>query len=110
MSEEIINPLNSILSIENKGTKSKKEPKAKKEPKVKKETMSENEPKPLILKVSEKKAISIYGINRFPVTLYKDQLLRLLEHSDQIKEFIKDNESILATKKNKENVEEKTEL
>ena len=32
------------------------------------------------MKVSEKGAVSIYGMGRFPVTLYKEQWLKLLEH------------------------------
>ena len=50
------------------------------------------------MKVSEKGALSIYGMGRFPVTLYKEQWLKLLGISDQIKEFIKENDSKLKTK------------
>ena len=61
----------------------------------------QSESRPLIFKVSEKKAISIYGINsRFPVTLYKNQLLRLLDHSEQLKIFIENHSDELATKDN----------
>jgi hypothetical protein len=61
----------------------------------------------LLFKVSEKKAISIYGLNRFPVTLYKDQMLRLLDSSDQIRKFIEDHNDELASKK--ESKEEEVE-
>lgn len=42
-------------------------------------------------KVSEKGAVSVYGLGRFPVTLYKEQWERLLASSDQLKAFIADN-------------------
>ena len=50
------------------------------------------------LKVSEKGAVSLYGLGRFPVTLYKEQWERLLGQADQIRQFIADNESKLKTK------------
>ena len=52
----------------------------------------------LSLKVSEKGALSVYGMGRFPVTLYKEQWLKLLEMSEDILAFIKANESQLKTK------------
>jgi hypothetical protein len=52
----------------------------------------------LSLKVSEKGAVSVYGMGRFPVTLYKEQWLKLLAISDEIKKFIEDNDSRLKTK------------
>jgi len=42
-------------------------------------------------KVSEKGALSIYGLGRFPVTLYPEQMLKLLDKNDEIRGFIKDN-------------------
>jgi hypothetical protein len=42
-------------------------------------------------KVSEKGAVSVYGLGRFPVTLYKEQWERLLASSDQLRAFIADN-------------------
>lgn len=50
------------------------------------------------LKVSEKGAVSVYGLGRFPVTLYKEQWEKLLAMSDQIKEFIADNKDKLKLK------------
>lgn len=50
------------------------------------------------MKVSEKGALSIYGMGRFPVTLYKEQWLKLLEMSDDIRAFIVANEGQLKTK------------
>lgn len=52
----------------------------------------------LSMKVSEKGALSVYGMGRFPVTLYKEQWVKLLSISEEIKVFIKDNESLLKTK------------
>ena len=52
----------------------------------------------LSMKVSEKGALSIYGMGRFPVTLYKEQWLKLLGIADQIKNFIEENNSRLKTK------------
>jgi hypothetical protein len=50
------------------------------------------------MKVSEKGAVSIYGLGRFPVTLYKEQWQKLLDMSDDIRGFIKENEAKLKTK------------
>jgi hypothetical protein len=50
------------------------------------------------MKVSEKGAVSIYGMGRFPVTLYKEQWLKLLDMSDDIRAFIAANETQLTTK------------
>jgi hypothetical protein len=50
------------------------------------------------LKVSEKGGVSVYGLGRFPVTLYKEQWAKLLDMADEIRAFIKDNESKLKSK------------
>ena len=50
------------------------------------------------MKVSEKGAVSIYGMGRFPVTLYKEQWLKLLNMADDIRAFITANEAQLKTK------------
>jgi len=50
------------------------------------------------LKVSEKGGVSVYGLGRFPVTLYKEQWVKLLDMSDDIRNFIKDNDSKLKAK------------
>ena len=50
------------------------------------------------LKVSEKGGVSVYGLGRFPVTLYKEQWAKLLAMADEIREFIKENESSLKAK------------
>jgi len=50
------------------------------------------------LKVSEKGGVSVYGLGRFPVTLYKEQWLKLLSMGDEIKAFIEANNDALKTK------------
>ena len=52
----------------------------------------------LSLRVSEKGALSVYGMGRFPVTLYREQWEKLLGMSDQIKEFIQENDHLLKKK------------
>jgi hypothetical protein len=50
------------------------------------------------LKVSEKGGVSVYGLGRFPVTLYKEQWTRLLDMADDIRAFIRDNDAKLKSK------------
>jgi hypothetical protein len=50
------------------------------------------------MKVSEKGAVSVYGMGRFPVTLYKEQWLRLLDMSNDIRSFIAANDAQLKAK------------
>jgi hypothetical protein len=52
----------------------------------------------LAMKVSEKGALSVYGMGRFPVTLYKEQWLKLLDMSDEIRAFIEANKDSLKAK------------
>jgi len=52
----------------------------------------------LAMKVSEKGALSVYGMGRFPVTLYKEQWLRLLAMAEDIKAFIEANNDNLKSK------------
>ena len=52
----------------------------------------------LSLKVSEKGGVSVYGLGRFPVTLYKEQWTKLLSMADEIRAFIKENDASLKTK------------
>jgi hypothetical protein len=52
----------------------------------------------LSFKVSEKGAVSLYGMGRFPVTLYKEQWLRILASAAEIEAFIRENDSKLKTK------------
>ena len=50
------------------------------------------------IKVSEKGGVSVYGLGRFPVTLYKEQWLKLLGMADEIRSFIAENSADLKTK------------
>ena len=50
------------------------------------------------MKVSEKGAVSVYGLGRFPVTLYQEQWRKLLDMADDIRAFIKENEPRLKKK------------
>ena len=52
----------------------------------------------LSFKVSEKGALSLYGMGRFPVTLYKEQWQRILASAPEIEAFIRENEDRLKTK------------
>jgi hypothetical protein len=52
----------------------------------------------LSLKVSEKGGVSLYGVGRFPVTLYKEQWRRILGMAAEIEAFIQENESALKSK------------
>jgi hypothetical protein len=50
------------------------------------------------LKVSEKGAVSVYGLGRFPVSLYQEQWIKLLDLADDIRQFIADNQDKLKKK------------
>lgn len=50
------------------------------------------------MKVSAKGALSVYGLGRFPVTLYKEQWVRLLDMEADIRAFIEENQTELKTK------------
>lgn len=50
------------------------------------------------LKVSEKGGLSVYGLGRFPITLYKEQWTRLLDMADDIREFLRAHDSELKSK------------
>jgi hypothetical protein len=58
---------------------------------------------PTYLKVSEKGALSVYGLGRFPVTLYREQWNKLLGMAEHIRQFIVENDALL---KKKESVQE----
>ena len=53
---------------------------------------------PVSMKVSEKGAVSVYGLGRFPVTLYQEQWIKLLAMAEDIKTFIDENKPRLKTK------------
>ena len=50
------------------------------------------------MKVSEKGGVSVYGLGRFPVTLYQEQWLKLLDLAEDIRSFIRENEPKLKKK------------
>ena len=50
------------------------------------------------LKVSEKGGVSVYGLGRFPVTLYKEQWIKLLDMADELRDFITENDERLKSK------------
>lgn len=52
------------------------------------------------LKVSQKGGVSLYGLGRFPVTLYKEQWAKLLEMADEIRAFIREHDTELKAKPN----------
>lgn len=54
--------------------------------------------KGISMKVSEKGGLSIYGLGRFPITLYKEQWAKLLDLADEIKQFMATHDSELKTK------------
>lgn len=54
--------------------------------------------KDISFKVSQKGALSVYGMGRFPVTLYKEQWIRLLERKDDLLAFIEENDGELKAK------------
>ena len=62
------------------------------------ERLKNRQSRGLSMKVSEKGALSVYGLGRFPVTLYKEQWSRLLEMADDIRRFLKDNDAQLKSK------------
>jgi len=62
------------------------------------EALKKASSKGLSMKISEKGALSVYGLGRFPVTLYKEQWVRLLDLSGDIHTFIQNNEEQLKTK------------
>ncbi len=62
------------------------------------EALKKRGEKGLSLKVSQKGGVSVYGLGRFPVTLYKEQWEKLLDMSDDIRAFIQQTEPQLKTK------------
>jgi hypothetical protein len=52
----------------------------------------------LEFRVGEKGGVSVYGLGRFPVTLYYEQWIRLLDANDKLREFLEENKSKLKLK------------
>jgi hypothetical protein len=66
--------------------------------KIENEALKKRRSSPVSMKVSEKGAVSVYGLGRFPVTLYQEQWNKLLSMADEIKQFITDNQDKLKVK------------
>ena len=62
------------------------------------EALKDRTAKGMTLKVSEKGGVSVYGLGRFPVTLYKEQWEKLLDMVKDIRAFIAEHEAELKTK------------
>ncbi len=62
------------------------------------EELKKGNPASPTLKVSPKGGVSLYGLGRFPVTLYKEQWLKLLDQADEIRKFIEAHSAQLRTK------------
>jgi hypothetical protein len=66
--------------------------------KAENERLKASQRRGISMKVSEKGGLSVYGLGRFPVTLYKEQWAKLLEMADDIRAFLKENDAKLKTK------------
>ena len=66
--------------------------------KAENEKLKTQKEKGLSMKVSQKGGVSVYGLGRFPVTLYKEQWIRLLDMADDIRTFMEENADQLKTK------------
>jgi hypothetical protein len=62
------------------------------------EQVHARKPAALEFRVSERGAVSVYGLGRFPVTLYYEQWSRLLDHVEELRAFIEENKSKLKMK------------
>ena len=62
------------------------------------ERLKARQSRAVTLKVSEKGGLSVYGLGRFPVTLYKEQWTKLLDMAEDIRAFLKENDAKLKTK------------
>jgi hypothetical protein len=61
-------------------------------------SLKKGSPKGVSLKVSEKGGVSVYGLGRFPITLYKEQWIKLLTLSEEIRSFIQTHDGELKSK------------
>lgn len=62
------------------------------------EALKKGAAKGVSLKVSEKGGLSVYGLGRFPITLYKEQWTKLLDMSEEIRSFIAQHQAELKSK------------
>jgi hypothetical protein len=66
--------------------------------KAENERLKSQRGRPVSHKVSEKGGVSVYGLGRFPVTLYKEQWTKLLAMADEIRAFLKEHDAELKAK------------
>jgi hypothetical protein len=66
--------------------------------KAENEALKARTSKGISLKVSEKGGVSVYGMGRFPITLYKEQWIKLLDMADDLRRFIQENDAKLKAK------------
>ena len=66
--------------------------------KAENEALKSRSSRAISMKVSEKGGLSVYGLGRFPVTLYQEQWVKLLDLADDIRVFIKENSATLKKK------------
>jgi len=59
------------------------------------EKIEEQNRQSLYCKVSQKGAVSVYGLQRMPTTLYAEQWEKLLDFADEIRQFIEDHDAEL---------------
>ena len=69
--------------------------------KAENERLKKQQASPLRLKVSAKGALSVYGLGRFPVTLYKEQWTRLLDAAEDLRAFLAEHDGELKAKEDK---------
>jgi hypothetical protein len=62
------------------------------------EALKNKQQRGLTLKVGEKGGVSLYGVGRFPLTLYKEQWMKVLDNAEEIRTFIHENEHKLKSK------------
>ncbi len=62
------------------------------------EALKKRSGKPISLKVSDKGGLSVYGMGRFPITLYQEQWLKLIDMAEEIRAFIEANQATLKKK------------
>ena len=62
------------------------------------QALKQTSSKGISLKVSEKGGLSVYGLGRFPITLYKEQWTKLLDMSDDIRQFLVTHDAELKAK------------
>lgn len=62
------------------------------------EALKKGAAKGVSIKVSEKGGVSVYGLGRFPITLYQEQWTKLLDMADELRDFINAHKSELKVK------------